>query len=186
MLPIPPIAVVETCLTGCFEVRFRKHVDNRGSFLKTYHEEAFRSLGLCTSWREEFITISACGVIRGMHFQAPPMQHSKLVICLAGQVVDVALDLRVGSPTYGRHAVVTLSADMANALYIPEGFAHGFQSLEDGSALLYKVSSTHAPDYDHGLRWDSFGCAWPLADPILSPRDEAFPSLTDFKSPFRS
>ena len=185
MLPTPPIAVVETCLSGCFEVRFRKHLDARGSFLKTYHEEAFRALGFCTSWREEFITTSARGVIRGMHFQTPPMQHAKLVTCLSGQVVDVALDLRVGSATYGHHAAVTLSAKLGNALFLPEGFAHGFQSLEDGSMLLYKVSSMHAPEHDQGLRWDSFGFSWPLEDPVLSSRDKTFQCLIDFESPFR-
>lgn len=179
-----PATLYPTNLAGCHEVRFRRHLDARGSFLKTYHEDTFRALGLCTSWREEFVTTSARGVIRGMHFQVPPMQHTKLVMCLAGRVMDVVLDLRVSSPTYGQHAAVVLSADSANGLYIPEGFAHGFQALEEGSTLLYKVSSIHSPEHDRGLRWDSFGFEWPLADPALSPRDETFGLFANFQTPF--
>lgn len=175
-----------TALAGCVEVRLRPHHDARGLFLKTYHEATFQDLGLGTHWREEFISTSSRGVIRGMHFQVPPHQHAKYVVCLAGRVLDVALDLRAGSPTYGRCAAVELSADESNGLYIPEGFAHGFQSLEEGSSLLYKVSSMHAPTHDQGLRWDSFGFQWPLASPIVSPRDAAFGGFSDFQTPFRS
>jgi len=176
----------ETGLAGCLEVRFRAHRDARGLFLKTYHEATFRALGLCTDWREEFVSTSAKGVLRGMHFQAPPEQHIKLVVCLAGRVLDVALDLRAGSPTYGTCASVELSPDRANGMYVPEGFAHGFQALEDGSILHYKVSSMHAPAQDQGLRWDTIGFAWPITAPILSSRDAAFGALADFQTPFRS
>ncbi len=176
----------ETGLAGCFEVRFHPHRDARGLFLKTYHEAIFRSLELCTEWREEFVSTSARGVIRGMHFQVPPHQHTKLVVCLAGRVLDVVVDLRAGSPTYGTCASVELSADRANAMYVPEGFAHGFLALENGSTLLYKVSSMHAPTHDHGLRWDSIGFDWPISSPILSFRDAEFGSLAAFQTPFRS
>ena len=183
----PPVVTVHgTAISGCVELRMRPLYDSRGHFLKTYHEGAFQSLGLCTRWREEFITSSARGVIRGMHFQLPPEQHIKLVICLTGRVVDVALDLRVDSPTYGRCTSVELSRDRANALYIPEGFAHGFQALEDGSSLLYKVSSMHSPAHDMGLRWDSIDFDWPLSPSIVSTRDASFDGLRDFQSPFRS
>ena len=182
----PMATLHETGLAGCHEVRFNVHRDPRGLFVKTYHEAAFRSLGLCTEWREEFVTTSARGVIRGMHFQVPPEQHRKLVICLVGRVLDVALDLRAGSPTYGRCVAVELSANLANAMHIPEGFAHGFQALEDGSSLLYKVSSMHSPAHDQGLRWDRIGFDWPVASPLVSPRDAGFGSLTDFKTPFLS
>ena len=175
-----------TSLDGCTEVRLRPHRDARGLFLKTYHESSFRGLGLPTAWPEEFISTSAKGVIRGMHFQAPPHQHAKFVVCLAGRVLDVALDLRAGSPTYGCTAAVELAAEAAKGLFIPAGFAHGFQALEEGSMLLYKVSSMHAPAFDHGIRWDSFGFQWPLAPTTISPRDAAFAGLSEFATPFRS
>lgn len=183
---VPMATLHDTGLAGCREVRFHVHRDARGLFVKTYHEATFRSLGLCTDWREEFISTSSRGVIRGMHFQVPPMQHAKLVICLAGRALDVVLDLRAGSSTYGQCAAVELSADRANAMYVPEGFAHGFQALEDGSSLLYKVSSMHSPPHDLGLRWDSIGFDWPLSSPIVSPRDAAFGGLSEFQTPFRS
>lgn len=175
-----------TILEGCAEVRLQPHRDARGLFLKTYHETTFRDLGLGTTWREEFISTSSKGVIRGMHFQVPPHQHAKFVVCLAGRVLDVALDLRAGSPTYGRCAAVELSAEMANGLYVPEGFAHGFLALEDGSTLHYKVSSMHEPEYDWGLRWDGIGFDWPVTEPILSARDTTFGTLADFQTPFGS
>lgn len=186
-LPPPPMATLRpTGLEGCLEVQLNPHRDARGLFLKTYHEGAFRELGLNAVWREEFISTSAKGVLRGMHFQIPPHQHTKYVVCLAGRVLDVALDLRTGSPTYGRSAAVELSAAAANGLFIPEGFAHGFLALEDASTLLYKVSSLHAPDHDRGLKWDSFGFQWPVKAPLLSPRDSKFEAFADFETPFRS
>lgn len=183
--PIAQATLHPTVLEGYAEVRLRPHRDARGLFLKTYHEATFRDLGLDTVWREEFISTSSRGVIRGMHFQAPPHQHAKFVVCLAGRVLDVALDLRAGSPTYGRCAAVELSVDKANGLYIPEGFAHGFQALEDGSSLLYKVSSMHSPAHDQGLRWDSFGFQWPLVPPIISTRDATFGMFENFQTPFQ-
>lgn len=175
-----------TGLEGCVELRLAPFRDARGLFLKTYHEAMFKDLGLCTEWREEFVSTSAKGVLRGMHFQVPPHDHEKLVLCLAGRVLDVALDLRADSPTYGRCAAVELSAEQANGLYLPKGFAHGFLALEEGSTLLYKVSTMHAPSHDRGLRWDSVGFEWPAASPLISPRDAAFPALVDFETPFRS
>ena len=184
--PTPMVTLIDTGLAGCNELQFHVHRDPRGLFVKTYHEAAFRLHGLCTDWREEFVSTSARGVIRGMHFQAPPEQHTKMVFCLAGRILDVALDLRAGSPTSGRCAAVELSADRSNAMYLPEGFAHGFQALEECSSMLYKVSSMHSPTHDRGLRWDSFGFDWPLASPVISPRDAAFGGLSEFQTPFRS
>ena len=179
-----PFDVHPTGLEGCLELRLKPFRDARGLFLKTYHEAGFRDLGLCTDWKEEFISTSAKGVLRGMHFQVPPHQHAKLVLCLAGRVLDVALDLRAGSPSFGKFAAVELSPEAANGMYVPEGFAHGFLALEDGSTMHYKVSSMHSPFHDRGLRWDSFGFLWPVAAPTLSPRDANFESFGDFFTPF--
>jgi dTDP-4-dehydrorhamnose 3,5-epimerase len=183
--PAPAVATLhDTALPGCRELRFSPHRDARGSFQKFFRADQFQALGLRADWREEFVSVSNAGVIRGMHFQVPPAQHAKLVVCLAGRVLDVVVDLRRGSPTQGRCAAVELSAARANGLFVPEGFAHGFLSLEDGSTLLYKVSAEHAPACDQGIRWDSFGFDWPIAAPLVSPRDAALPPLASFQSPF--
>ena len=172
-------------LPGCFELRPTPHQDSRGTFIKNYREDLFRAQGLRTDWQEAFFTISRVGVIRGMHFQVPPAQHAKLVTCMVGAALDVLLDLRPG-PTFGHWLTLQLSGEEGNALYVPEGVAHGFQSLADGTLLHYQTTSLHSPEHDRGIRWDSFGCPWPLPEPTLSERDRAFPGLAEFQTPFRS
>jgi len=120
-----------------------------------------------------------------MHFQLPPSQHAKLVTCISGRVLDVVVDLRLDSSTYGCSASVELSSEHPSALYIPEGLAHGFLALEE-SILHYKTTSAHDPERDRGILWSSIGFPWPVSDPILSDRDALFPALAAFASPFRS
>lgn len=176
--------IQETGLPGCVALRTRILDDPRGWFAKTFHEPTFEVLGLRTDWREEFCSLSHRGILRGMHFQTPPAGHAKLVYCLAGEVMDVVLDLRRGSPTYGEYRVFNLSPAQGVGLYIPTGCAHGFLSLTDNSLMIYKVTSVHAPSHDAGVRWDSFGFDWPIAVPLLSDRDQRHPPLADFDSPF--
>lgn len=171
-------------INGCHVLRTPAFGDVRGSFVKSYHVEEFDRLGLRTDWREEYFSASRAGVIRGMHFQVPPAEHAKLVFCVAGRVLDVILDLRVGSPTFGQSCGVELDAQSGRGVYIPVGCAHGFLSLSEGSVMYYKVTSVHAPVEDRGIAWDSFGFDWPVDTPILSPRDAAHPRLADFASPF--
>jgi dTDP-4-dehydrorhamnose 3,5-epimerase len=184
MPPFPQIRA--TALAGCLELTPFSQTDARGRFLKLYHEPSFRALGLAVDWPEDFVSVSGKGVIRGMHFQAPPFEHVKLVTCLAGRVLDVVLDLRADSATYGQCAALELSAAAGNGLYIPAGFAHGFLALEEDALVHYKVSCAYAPDHDHGILASSIPFAWPVASPILSNRDRAFPALADFVTPFRS
>ena len=172
-------------LPGCFELCPRAFRDARGTFVKSYREDLFQTLGLRTDWREEFFTTSSLGVIRGMHFQVPPAQQAKLVTCIAGEALDVMLDLRPGA-TYGRWITLELSGEKGNAAYIPEGIAHGFLAKADGTTLHYKVTSLYSPGHDQGLRWDSFGFQWPEGEPLLSGRDEAFPAFAEFQTPFES
>ena len=134
--------------------------------------------------REEFFSTSAKDVLRGMHFQIPPHAHQKLIYCVNGKVLDVLLDLRQCSPTYGRSISLELSAANRHVLYIPVGFAHGFLSMEDQSCLVYKTDAVHAPLHDAGIRWDSFGFAWPSDAPLISGRDLAHPAFSEFHSPF--
>lgn len=176
--------VQATPLRDCWEVLPKVHEDARGRFVKTFHGPEFARLGLPTHWQEEYHSLSRRGVLRGMHFQTPPRHHAKAVTCLAGEVLDVVLDLRNGSPSFGQCAAFSLSAARGSILVIPAGCAHGFLTLSDEALLHYKVSTVYAPEHDAGIRWDGFGFSWPVTDPILSDRDRAFPTLDAFASPF--
>lgn len=160
------------------------HADVRGTFAKTFHAGWYAEQGIAFDLREEFFTRSKKGVVRGMHFQAPPHDHAKLVTCLAGEVLDVLVDLRRGSVKYGQSWSVPLSEANAAVLYVPSGLAHGFLARTDGALVHYKTSSVHVPAHDRGIRWDSFGFRWPVGSPVLSPRDQGFPGLAEFTSPF--
>jgi dTDP-4-dehydrorhamnose 3,5-epimerase len=176
----------DLAVDGCYELVPRKMEDDRGLFVKTFHRDAFAEQGLETEWQEEYYSVSRKGVLRGLHFQLPPHDHVKLVYCPSGTVLDAVLDLRIGSPTYGCHAMVELSARKANMVYIPKGVAHGFYTLSDEAIMIYNVSSVYAPHADVGLLWNSAEIPWPDREPLLSPRDRAFPRFSDFTSnPFR-
>ncbi len=158
--------------------------DPRGAFVKTYHEQKLRAAGINFVMREEYYSVSGRGVVRGMHFQRPPEDHAKLVYCIRGQVLDVLLDLRRDSPTFGQFASRELSAENRLIFSIPTGIAHGFLSREEASVMVYKTTTVHSATHDAGIRWDSFGFDWGVAAPIVSERDAAFPTLADFATPF--
>ena len=170
-------------LRGCWLMPLKRLVDARGAFVKTFARANFEQVLGTFEFKEEFYSQSKSGVIRGMHFQAPPADHTKLVFCAMGSALDVLLDLRKG-PDYGKVASVTLSGEAPNLLAIPPGIAHGFRALSDETILVYKTSCEYAPQHDAGIRWDSFGFDWGADAPILSERDLAHPSLSDFISPF--
>lgn len=170
-------------LPGTWLHRLNRFSDARGSFVKTYARTALRAAGVDFDFAEEFYSTSHKGVVRGMHFQLPPHDHVKLVYCAVGAVQDVLLDLRRG-PGYGRTAAVELREETPALLEIPRGVAHGFRCLVDGSLMVYKTSSEHAPSHDAGIRWDSFGFDWGLAEVTLSERDARHPMLAQFSSPF--
>ena len=176
--------LIPTALEGCYQVSPFFAQDERGTFAKTFHADRFSALGLPIEWREEYYSSSRKGVIRGMHFQTPPHDHEKLVYCMKGQVLDVVLDLRMGSATYGRHIAVKLDGARGQGLIIPKGMAHGFLALTEDVLMVYKVTSVYAPENDSGIRWDSFGLDWGVDQPIVSIRDCAHPALVDFNSPF--
>ena len=182
--PRPDIQVIETKIHGCYELRPTVMQDQRGFFAKIYHKPLWDELKLCTHFEEEYVTRSRPGTLRGLHFQTPPMQHCKVVLCLRGRAWDVAVDLRIDSPTYGQYISVNLSCTMANALYLPAGLAHGFCVTGAEALLFYKLSSVYTPACDDGIRWDSAGIPWPISDPVLSERDKNLRLLAEFKSPF--
>ncbi|PYE55902.1 dTDP-4-dehydrorhamnose 3,5-epimerase [Deinococcus yavapaiensis] len=174
---------IPTPLPGCWILKPKVVADERGRFVKTYVEKALASHGLATHFPEEFYSVSRKGVVRGLHFQRPPHEHAKLVYCSAGRVLDVVVDLRSGSPTYGKAHGVELSASEATMLYVPIGFAHGFFALEDAT-MHYKVTSVHAPTHDDGILWTSINFKWPVRDAIVSARDRCLAPLDELKSIF--
>jgi len=173
-----------TGIPGCFEIFPTIAKDDRGSFVKTFHQAVFTEHGLTTQFAEEYYTCSRKRVMRGLHFQRPPMDHIKLVYCVSGRVLDAVVDLRIGSPSYGRPFTFELSADRANMLYLPAGLAHGFYVLSENAVLMYKVTTVYAPQHDSGILWNSVGIPWPDSAPIISPRDLGFTAFKDFTSPF--
>jgi len=174
-----------TVLPGCLQLQPRVQKDHRGRFVKVFNCEDFAARGLETRFVEEYYSVSTQGVLRGLHFQLPPHAHSKRVYCVQGRVMDVVVDLRADSPTYGRHVVINLDGGRGNMVYIPPGMAHGFYVADGSATLVYKVSSLYSPQHDSGIRWDSAGIAWPTDNPILSERDRGFATLADFPTPFR-
>lgn len=173
-----------TEIPGCYEIQPRFFDDARGRFVKVFHREAFSKLGLETDFAEEYYSVSRRDVTRGMHFQTPPMDHVKVVYCVHGEVFDVVVDLRLGSPTYGKTATFNLSTERGNYVYVSEGLAHGFCATSESATLVYKVSTVYSPDNDSGILWNSIGVTWPTDKPVISDRDRGFVSLAEFKSPF--
>ena len=171
-------------LAGAFIITLPASQDDRGSFVKTYCESHFREAGIDFTLRESYFSFSRKDVIRGMHFQLPPHQHSKIVFCPVGSIMDVIVDLRKDSPTYRQYYAHELSADNHMAVYIPEGFAHGFKSLTDEALTCYLVSSEYNKAHDTGIRYDTIGYEWDVKEPILSARDLSFVAMEEFESPF--
>jgi dTDP-4-dehydrorhamnose 3,5-epimerase len=177
---------IELALPACFELLPVKREDSRGVFVKTFNRELFLQQGLEADFQESYYSVSKQGVLRGLHFQAPPADHVKLVYCMEGSIVDVALDLREGSPTFRQHAIVELNSDKANAVYLAKGIAHGFYVTSSCASVVYNVSSVYSPEHDKGVRWDSADVDWPLSgEPIVSDRDKEFVELKDFTTPFK-
>jgi dTDP-4-dehydrorhamnose 3,5-epimerase len=178
------VIIKETLIPGCYELQPNAFKDERGFFIKTFHRDVFEYNGLETNFVEEYYSFSHKGVLRGLHFQLPPMDHVKLVYCVYGRVLDVIVDLRVGSPTYGDFEIFELSDEQANMVYIPKGLAHGFYVLSESAIMMYKVSTVYSPEHDTGILWNSIGIPWPDEKPIISKRDSEFLAFKDFKSHF--
>jgi dTDP-4-dehydrorhamnose 3,5-epimerase len=171
----------ETNLSGAFLIDIEPHVDERGLFARTWSREEFAAHGLDTRVEQTSVSVNRKrGTLRGMHFQLPPFAEAKLVRCLRGAIYDVIIDLRPQSPTFLRHVGVELAGDTRRALYIPEGFAHGFQTLVDDVEISYQMNAPYAPQAGRGVRWNdpAFGIEWPHASPILHARDAAYPDFS--------
>ena len=170
-------------IDGPVEIRPRRFEDERGFFSETYNEQAFAEAGLPTLWVQDNHSLSrAKGVLRGLHYQVAPLGQAKLVRASRGAVFDVAVDIRPNSRSRGRWAAVELSAAKGNQLYVPDGFAHGFLTLEEDCEVQYKVSAPYSAAHERAIRFDdpAIGIEWPDVGTLtLSPRDAAAPLLAD-------
>ncbi len=157
------------------------HQDERGFFLESYKHSVFTANGIPDFFVQENRSLSAKGVLRGLHYQRSPKAQGKLVCAIQGTIFDVAVDLRQRSPTYGQWVGVTLDAEKKQALFVPVGFAHGFCVISEIAEVHYKVTAEYSPDDEAGLLWNDsdLGIAWPITNPILSKRDIAWPRLKE-------
>jgi dTDP-4-dehydrorhamnose 3,5-epimerase len=174
-----PFSFIQTALPGVVIVEPRMLTDDRGFFMETYKKSEFSAAGLELEFVQENLSRSARGTVRGLHFQRPPKAQAKLTRVIAGEVFDVAADVRPESPTYGRWVGVKLSSDNRKSLFIPAGYAHGFCVCSAEAEVLYMASEEYAPDFEWGARWDDplLGIAWPLSELRLSERDRRWPLL---------
>jgi len=168
----------ETSIAGLVEIFPRVFQDDRGFFFESYNEEVFRNLGLPTHFVQDNQSFSIKGVVRGLHFQNAPFAQGKLVRVISGRVLDVAVDIRPDSPTFGNHEVFELRSDTNNMAYIPEGFAHGFVALED-SVFSYKCTNVYNKGAESGLLWNDpdLGIDWGVENPIVSEKDIILPTF---------
>lgn len=178
------IKLTKTPILGSYVLQPEKLIDNRGYFVKTFEKTLFTEFGIKFQLREQYYSLSTMNVLRGLHFQVPPHDHSKLVYCVSGCVLDAILDIRVKSPTFGKSFTVELSDKNALCLYVPSGLAHGFFVKSKDALMIYNVSTEYSSKNDKGIRWDTAGIEWPHLKPIISERDSCFPSIDEFKSPF--
>lgn len=182
--------VRQTALEGVVVITPKRHGDSRGYFVETYNAQAFAAAGIEAVFVQDNQSLSARrGTIRGLHFQRPPSPQAKLVRVLQGAVFDVAVDIRAGSPTFGRWVGETLTAEAGEQLFVPRGFAHGFCTLTDDAIIAYKVDGLFDAACDAGVHWadPDIGVRWPVepAEAVLSDKDRALPRLVEIGAPFR-
>lgn len=183
------MVIEETAIVGVLIVRPKKHGDHRGFFSETFKNADLVDFGVDLAWVQDNHSYSTTrGVVRGLHFQTAPHAQAKLLRVTRGAILDVAVDVRRGSPTYGQHVSAELSADNWAQLLVPAGFAHGFCTLTDETEVLYKVSAPYAPDLESGLMWNDPDLAidWPIeaSQAVLSARDTQWGPFATFESPF--
>ena len=168
-------------VSGAYRIELEPHSDERGFFARSWSAEESRDRGLNPVVAECSISMNQiAGTLRGLHYQGHPHQEAKLVRCTRGSAFDVIVDLRPDSPSFKRYAVVTLSAENRTAIYVPEGCAHGFETLEDSTELFYQISTGFRPGESVGVRWDdpAFAIPWPFPPTCISERDRSFADFT--------
>lgn len=178
--------VETTPFEGLLIIKPRIFGDERGYFFESWNEETFRNAGIDLPFMQDNQSASVKNVVRGLHFQTPPYEQGKLVRVISGAVLDVAVDLRRGQPTFGQHFKLVLDDRDKLMLFIPPGFAHGFKTLEDNTVFFYKCTQVFHREHDSAIRWNDpeLNIDWEVSDPILSEKDQKAPFFRDFVSPF--
>lgn len=177
--------IERTPLEGVVVITPPRFGDARGFFSESWSRRAMREAGLDLDFVQDNHSLShAKGTVRGLHYQAPPVAQAKLVRCGRGRLLDVAVDARRGSPSYGRWHAEELSFENGRQLLVPEGFLHGFATLEPDTEVAYKCSAPYSAEHDGAVRWDSLGIEWGVSDPVLSDKDARAPAFADWQSPF--
>jgi len=180
---------IRTAISDVYIIEPSVFGDNRGYFLESFNLEKFEDNIYPIKFVQDNESKSSRGVLRGLHFQKPPFNQAKLVRCIEGKVMDVAVDIRKGSPTYGKHVAVVLSGENKKQFFVPRGFAHGFSVLSETAVFAYKVDNKYAPESDFGIRWDDkdLNIDWGLLekDVKLSEKDKNLVSFKDLDSPFQ-
>ena len=178
--------ITKTNIEGLIIIEPDVFKDSRGAFLESWNKNSFEEIGINENFVQDNQSISSTGVLRGLHFQNPPFAQAKLVSVIKGSVLDVAVDLRNNSSTYGMHCSVELNQNNHKLLFIPKGFAHGFVALEDDTIFSYKCSNFYNKDSEESLLWNDkdLAISWPIDNPIVSDKDAMSKSFNDFKSKF--
>lgn len=176
--------IIKTKFDGLIILQTVKANDDRGSFQKLFNYDFFAENGLATDFKEFYYSVNRKGARRGMHFQIPPFDHVKIVYVSKGRILDVCVDIRKKSATFGKCFSIELNAENGQYLYIPKGFAHGFLTLEDNSIVNYAQTSCYNKECDCGILQDSIDFEWGESSVIVSKRDQTFPKLSEYKSPF--
>ncbi|GAB2772258.1 dTDP-4-dehydrorhamnose 3,5-epimerase [Hymenobacter luteus] len=173
-------------IQGVVEILPRVFGDARGAFFESFSAQKMTEAGIVGEWVQDNQSRSDRGVVRGLHFQKPPYTQAKLVRVAQGRALDVIVDIRRDSPTYGQHLMVELDSERYNMLYVPPGFAHGFTALEDNTLFLYKCTNYYAPQSEGGLLWNdpTLGIQWGVENPTVSAKDQILPTLAELDSPF--
>lgn len=180
------VEVKEIDIQGPLVIQPRVFFDERGYFFESYNKQLFEKLGIDVAFLQDNQSLSQKGAVRGLHFQVPPFAQGKLVRVIQGAVYDVIVDVRKGSPTYGEHFGIELSAENFTMLWIPPGFAHGFSTLKDQTIFQYKCTKVYNKESEGGVLWNdaTLGIDWKVDSPILSPKDQELPKLAELNSPF--
>ncbi len=178
--------IKSTPIEGLLIIEPQVFTDPRGYFYESYNKEKFVAAGINIEFVQDNQSLSQKGIVRGLHFQAPPFDQGKLVRVIQGAVLDVAVDIRKNSPTYGQNFSIELSAQNRTMFYIPPGFAHGFETLEDNTIFLYKCTDVYNKQSEGGLLWNDseLGIKWQSSDPLISEKDKILPLFKDLVSPF--
>lgn len=178
--------IEKTAIEGVFVVKPNVFSDNRGYFFESYNKVEFERLGIRTDFVQDNESCSSKGVVRGLHFQAPPFAQAKLIRVIKGSVIDFAVDIRKGSPTYGKHVSVKLDDKQKNMFFIPEGFAHGFVTLEDDTVFSYKCTAVYNKESEGGILWSDpiLNLDWQIKEPILSNKDRIWGNFDSLDTPF--